>query len=462
MRTGNTRRAYAIALKERGNLLHKRDSGSERPDRNDRAAGHHAAGRAERHRPRRPSKRFRIPRCSRCRGQYIVHDVDNLVLPYLPDPMADGVALVFYRGRRRSPPRQPAGAAVRHGQVRRDLARTAAAAAGVAQRAAGWMPARTATSFMSDCRPASRSRWGSPRRWTPSIWRRWALWRFHPVHDPNVPEADRRVLERAAPDGWLWWLTPDEDLRLVHATARPAIAPTISRLIAEPRKPYIVTANLDGVIDVHGASTDKVELRAKWDDSSTIPTRPSPPYAAPRRSWWTTGSRKHETVLVADRCSRMRTRSARRRISEVSIRTAIHNLPDTKARKVTYRLHGSSRYREFFPPDELPTPDDEASAGNEVEVNVPSSAPPRRRWCTMSSRCSCGSRPPNPSIRSRSRRIRRSGVRIWLERPWYSSGEGEMLAVITTGDPRWSRTRTKRSACGPATRSWPGQDGELL
>ena len=52
-----------------------------------------------------------------------------------------------------------------------------------------------------------------------------ALWRFHPVHDPNVPEADRRTLARAARDGWLWWLTPDEDLRLVHATTRPAIPP---------------------------------------------------------------------------------------------------------------------------------------------------------------------------------------------------------------------------------------------
>ena len=33
------------------------------------------------------------------------------------------------------------------------------------------------------------------------------------------------------------------------------------------------------------------------------------------------------------------------------------------------------------------------------------------------------------------RRIRRSGVRIWLEHPWYSSGDGELLAVLTTGEP---------------------------
>ena len=33
------------------------------------------------------------------------------------------------------------------------------------------------------------------------------------------------------------------------------------------------------------------------------------------------------------------------------------------------------------------------------------------------------------------RRIRRSGVRIWLEHPWYSSGDGELRAVLTTGEP---------------------------
>ena len=28
-------------------------------------------------------------------GQYVVHDVDDLVLPYLPDPLARGVSIVF-------------------------------------------------------------------------------------------------------------------------------------------------------------------------------------------------------------------------------------------------------------------------------------------------------------------------------------------------------------------------------
>ncbi|WP_448334248.1 hypothetical protein, partial [Streptomyces sp. DSM 41534] len=102
------------------------------------------------------------------------------------------------------------------------------------------------------------------------------LWVTSPINDPNVPDADRQVLAAAARDGWLWWLTPDEDLRLVHATARPAIPPKISRLVAEPRSANVVAANLDGVLDVHGASTDQVELRAEWAEPVDDPTAPEP------------------------------------------------------------------------------------------------------------------------------------------------------------------------------------------
>ena len=63
------------------------------------------------------------------------------------------------------------------------------------------------------------------------------LWSSIPSTTRMCPWRTAVVLEQAAQDGWMWWLTPDEDLRLVHATARPAVAARISRLIAEPRKP---------------------------------------------------------------------------------------------------------------------------------------------------------------------------------------------------------------------------------
>jgi hypothetical protein len=259
-----------------------------------------------------------------------------------------------------------------------------------------------------------------------------ALWRFHPVHDPNVPESERRTLERAARDGWLWWLTPDEDLRLVHATARPAKPPMISRLTAKPRKRGVVTADLDGVIDVHGASTEKVELRARWDDLVDDPANDEPTVQSTKEIVVDHRIQEHETVSLLT--LQDKAQFVGERISEVDIRTAIHNLPDTKARTVHYRLHGTSRFREFFLPNELPNPDDEASAGNEVAVNIPSSAAPAPPVVRDVIPMFVWEQTTEPEHPFAVRRIRRSGVRIWLDRPWYSSGDGEMLAIITTGE----------------------------
>ena len=151
------------------------------------------------------------------------------------------------------------------------------------------------------------------------------------------------------------------------------------------------------------------------------------------------------------------------RMSEVPIRTAIHNLPDTKARNVFYRLHGSSRFREFFLPDELPGPDDEASAGNEVAVNIPSSAapaPPVVRDVIPMFMWEQTTEPEHPFA---IRRIRRSGVRIWLDRPWFSSGEGEMLAILTTGDPALVKDKDENGQpVGPRPHPGRAEDGELL
>lgn len=41
-----------------------------------------------------------------------------------------------------------------------------------------------------------------------------------------------------------------------------------------------------------------------------------------------------------------------------------------------------------------------------------------------------GDDPVDPLARSRRRR---GGLRVWLERPWYVSGEGEMLGVLLSG-----------------------------
>ena len=429
MRTGNHARAYATALKERGNLFNTRIQDLNSPTGTVAQPGVSLLA-APNATDLKSLEQIQDPEVQPAEGQYIVHDVDQLVLPYLPDAFAAGVALVFYE----------AGA-----DHQFDNARVLQS---VTLKFAGEWPEVQPPRLVLHHAPRLDARQegnvihvGLPAGEQVAVafsttldaehLDKMALWRFHPVHDPNVPEADRLTLERAARNGWLWWLTPDEHLRLVHATARPAVAPAITRLAAKPRTPNVVTASLDGVINVHGASTDKVELRARWDDLIDDPANAAPTVHGNKEIVVAAQIREDETVSLLTLQENAEVVGGR--MSEVNIRTAIHNLPDTKARTVHYRLHGSSRFREFFLPDELPGPDDEASAGDEVAVNIPSSAapaPPVVHDVIPLFKWEQTSEPEHPLA---VRRTRRSGVRIWLDRPWYSSGDGEMLAVLTTG-----------------------------
>jgi hypothetical protein len=105
----------------------------------------------------------------------------------------------------------------------------------------------------------------------------------------------------------------------------------------------------------------------------------------------------------------------------VTIFNGHHEFHDTKHRTLTCWLVASTRYAEYFPAG-IPTP--QLSA--EVTVDVPCSARPL---------------PPKvlhvvPTFEWRdsaaggtTTRTRRVGLRVYLDRPWYSSGDGERLAV---------------------------------
>ncbi|WP_431965988.1 hypothetical protein [Nocardia sp. bgisy134] len=434
MRAGNHTRAYAVALKERGNLFNTRIQDLNSPTGTITQPGMALLA--------TPGATDLVtlddlqvpngPNSQPAEGQYVVHDVDNLVLPYLPDPMADGVALVFYESgadHRMANPRVLQSVVIQYsGQwpelqplrlVLHNAPRLDAKQDGNVINV-GLPPGEQVAVAFSTTLDAEHLE-------------KMALWKLHPVQDPNVPEADRKTLEQAARDGWLWWLTPDEKLRLVHATARPARPPVITRLVAEPRSANIPTANLDGVIDVHGASTEKVELRARWDDLIDDPASEQPKVSTSKEIVVDHRIEEHERYSMLT--LQPDAENVGKRRSEVNIRTAIHKLPDTKARTVNYRLFGTSRYREFFLPNELPPADDEASGGNEVAVNIPSSARPSLPVVHSVIPMFMWEQTTEPEHPFAIRRIRRSGVRIWLERGWYSSGDGELLAVLTTGEP---------------------------
>ncbi len=128
---------------------------------------------------------------------------------------------------------------------------------------------------------------------------------------------------------------------------------------------------------------------------------------------------------------------------------------------------GTTRYREFFDAADVPADDDPSLAGEPVTLDILSSSRPAAptvldtvpllRWEDEVE-------PAQPFAR---RRVRRSGVRIWLDRPWYSSGDGELLAVLVFDpfepDPdRPGQQRLKAVQAPDAATSLWGADPILL
>jgi hypothetical protein len=182
---------------------------------------------------------------------------------------------------------------------------------------------------------------------------------------------------------------------------------------------------------VHGQSTDSLAVEARWEDPDDSPalarwvSRPSSVVAfqtkvGPAEDLLVLGPK--DAALSVPGVGALRQHQAR------------HELGDTRHRMVSYRFRATTRFREYFDP-QLLAPLSEDDDGRSVlsapvVVDVPSTAPPAApvvhsviplfRW-------DYGTEAEQPMAR---RHVRRAGVRIYLERPWFSSGDGELLAVL--------------------------------
>ena len=268
----------------------------------------------------------------------------------------------------------------------------------------------------------------------------------------------RGILTQLALDGLHRMLTPPRRLELVHAVQRPLATPEIlpddsgTRRFAgdietEPpggllplrawREPGSVDAYLLGVLRLHGASTARVDISASWTDPVDVPGS-GPPGSQDRHATidelrldtledhliagpkpGTFAGRylpDQDLIWMAERGQWLGQLQAQQR------HAVRHHFDDTRHRRVTYSPTATSRFRECFP-----TGTDVERPGPSTVVDVPSSA-----------------RPAAPQIRyvvpalqwERTRgagsttSLRKGGLlRILLERPWFSSGDGELLGV---------------------------------
>ncbi len=362
-------------------------------------------------------------------GQYITHGADDLRLPYLPDPVARGISLVFQDAGRDRQLVFPFG--VEGFTVRYDGSwpepRSFRLVLESREELAGRLDGRVLRMGLP---PGDVQRFRLASSLAESDLDLFGFWRLLPPIIRN-----NKVIAEAAADGWMWIFTPFDRVTMVHAVPRPLEAPDAVGLRVLRFKGS-TDASLFGGIDVHGPSTEQLTAEATWTEYTDDLSVPLPETAEVGGVGFTTVVRPEEDVAILADGVLADQRLEIRGFGPVWLHRAVHQWGDTKHRKVTYQFRAATRYREYFdaatltPSNGTAGDDGQSVVGHPTTVSVPSSATPAApivhsvlpllRW-------EVGTEPEQPMA---VRRSRHAGVRIYLERPWYSSGGGELLAVL--------------------------------
>jgi hypothetical protein len=304
------------------------------------------------------------------------------------------------------------------------------------------------------------------------------------------------IVQRAA-EGGHWMLSPPVLLTLVHAVQQPLGRPRFAALqvdhtdehreanplqtallrgrtdpeelapITAWRRPGETGAFLLGAIRIHGASTVKIDLRGEWTDPVDDPDAPAPDEArssahvaeiplplakegylyAPGTDRREVGYYDPENDQVA--MVRFGDRTGAAATYPVTFVNAAprHLLNDTRRHRVRYVATATSRFRDCFPPGLEFSRD-----SSPVTVDVPASARPLAPDVVYVIPTFGWQRQTDTNLK-RSVRFG-GGLRVYLRRPWFSSGEGELLGVALWNSANGPLDDARRDKLKPYFTQW--------
>ncbi len=463
------KRLYAVALAERGTLLDQFVPSLTDPNATDEQPGIALVDRPGADTGSEHRATLADITADRGRpigeGQYVVHDTDALRLPYLPDPYATGISLVFYQAgaphtlpESRAlqavsvaypgewPSLQPLRLVVEQGDV-------------LAARVEGHQVLVTVP-------PGEQVRVALSSTLDVKELEKFGLWRSHlaSVADPSDGYTTDEVvaaaaLMRAASAGWTWWLTPSVDVRLVHAVPIPVRPPKLSALDVFLRPPGRSVAALTGLVSVHGSSTDLLLVTANWTEQVDDVSASGPQEVSKSDVVVRSPVGENERTGVLFLYDFQPSGALAVAFGNLGFHRMVQTFEDTHYRRVTYLPSGTTRYAEFFDPAQLPA---EPVPGEAVTLDILSSARPAAPLVLDAVPLLRWEEQTEPEDPFAWRKVRRSGVRVWLARPWFSSGDGELLGVLVfdpdewvqAADGSWSRQPKAQQAPDGATSLW--------
>jgi hypothetical protein len=322
---------------------------------------------------------------------------------------------------------------------------------------------------------------------------------------PRVQDAIAHILQRSV-EGGHWMLTPPLVLNLVHAVQQPLGIPAFTAISVQhggyhdqqpdphllqtqpEAEPTAATelnpvtawrllgstdAYLLGGLQLHGASTAKVELLAEWDDPMDDPAQPEPGTIhqatpvdeVPLHQWDEHGiavqptnrgvgyyDPEHDVLCFLRRGDYLgNLESGERASQDFAPRHAIN---DTRHHRIRYTAVATSRYQEYFSPlNDDGSQRDFTRRSAPVLVNVPASTRPLAPTVAYVLPTFGWQRQTQTNLQ-RSVRLG-GGLRVYLERPWFSSGEGELLGVsLFNGAVDLERDEQAREQWKPFITQW--------
>jgi hypothetical protein len=217
-------------------------------------------------------------------------------------------------------------------------------------------------------------------------------------------------------------ITPVTVLEIVHAIQKPLSSPAFISVDAKPpltpvRKPGDTFVDFEGALSVSAPDSGTLEIEASWEDWRDNG----------KDNFWSNRWKKRErfgrTTITGTTDNIVIKPELRTNSTGDSANTDImllrHVVGDTRHYKVNYSPVSSSRYLECFK-----STDKFESVGSPITVSIPN----------------CGI-PPIPKISyavpvfSYSKGNRSANaIRVYLDRPWYETGEDELLGIVLALD----------------------------
>ena len=393
---------------------------------------------------------------------YAIHTEDQLVLPYLPDPWATGVVFQGLPG-------LAPGALLSikfGGAVWHDATpfRLRLVEGDDPPDPPAWDEATRVLTVQLPKAHIARVRVSSLFDADLLEWMGLWQWLREAAERGDVPGDHLDELERGILESRHWMFTPFRELTLVHAVQQPLEEPQPQRLEVE-RLPGSTVAQLFGAVSLHVPSTSKIDILAEWREARDDTTKGEPesivdahahvmelPTALDGQAIrvddalrlgddgvliFHTGQADYarcelQEELDADDLQANLSTEQRRHLQDqinLASKVAAHEFGDTKYRHVRYRVSATSRFREYFAPSITTDPDNLARYSEEYDLDILSSARPDVPRVVYALP-TFGWEQTTDSDGNVTSTRHGGGVRVYLDRPWWSSGEGELLGVV--------------------------------